>query len=350
MPETPELRTAVVLAQLGTPDAPTYGALWRYLREFLSDPKVIDKPRWLWLPILYGPILTFRPRTSAKLYKKIWTPEGSPLLIYSRQVASMLQDELGSEARVELGMRYGNPSLEDLLIRLCAQRIQRILLVPLFPQYSETTTGSVVELAQRVIERRPDPPELEVFPPYFDQPLYIETIAAMAKQTAAEHGPGEKWVFSFHGIPQSYADKGDPYPKHCEVTAQALADALRLPEEAWILTYQSRVGPDPWLQPYTDEVFESLGKEGLGRIYVICPGFAADCLETIDEIAEIGQEQFAEAGGGDLHLVPALNSEPGWVLALATMVRRRLAQGPPSRGPFSRGPDSGGTPPPGLSS
>lgn len=339
MTDSSRSSTAVVLVQLGTPDAPTYGALWRYLREFLSDPKVVDRPRWLWLPILYGPILTFRPRASSRLYRKIWTPEGSPLLVHSRRLTSGLQQELGPEIRVELGMRYGNPSLEDALIRLSAQRIQRVLLVPLFPQYSETTTGSVVELARQVLARRPHPPALDVLPPYFDQPLYVETIAALAREQAAKHGPGEKWVFSFHGIPVRYAKRGDPYPQQCEVTARALAAALRLPDEAWIQTYQSRFGPEPWLEPYTDQVLESLGKEKLGRIHVVCPGFAADCLETLDEIAELGQEQFRSTGGGDLHLVPCLNSDPRWLGALATLVRRRLAQeASPSRGPASDTP------------
>jgi ferrochelatase len=333
--------TGILLAQLGTPDAPTAAALRRYLREFLSDRRVIDLPRWLWLPILYGPILAFRPRRSAALYRRVWTPQGSPLLLNTRRQADLLQERLGPQLQVEMGMRYGEPSLALALERLIERGAQRVLVAPMFPQSSATTvasvidgvevalgrlrrTGSATERAVRASSAR-RVPELRALPAFCADPLYIGALAARAREVVATHGRPDRWVFSFHGIPQRYARKGDMYPLQCAATARALAAALGLRADRWHLCYQSRFGPEPWLRPYTDEVLMELGRMGVGTVYAVCPGFVADCLETIDEIGEISARRFQEAGGGRLRLVPCLNDHPAWIEALAGLVRHELA-------------------------
>lgn len=322
----PSMSTGILLAQLGTPDAPTPAAVRTYLREFLADPRVIDLPRWLWLPILHGPILAFRPRRSAALYRRIWTPDGSPLLVYTRRLGELLQQRLGAAMPVEVGMRYGNPSLSHALERLAERGAKRILVAPLFPQFSHTTVSSVMDGVAQALRARTQPflPELRTLPSYCDEPGYIAALATRAREVIAQHGEPDSWIFSFHGIPQRYVRKGDCYPQQCAATARALAGALALPDDRWRQTYQSRFGPESWLAPYTDEVLAGLARQGVRTVYAVCPGFAADCLETIDEIAEVSAHRFCEAGGSLLRLVPCLNDHPAWADALEQLVRREV--------------------------
>ena len=320
------MSTGILLAQLGTPDAPTPEAVRRYLREFLADPRVIDLPRWLWLPILYGPILALRPRRSAALYQRIWTPEGSPLLVHTRRQGELLQQRLGAGMPVEIGMRYGSPSLSEGLERLGQRGVKRVLVAPMFPQFSNTTVSSIMDgIAQALRERtQPFLPELRTLPSFCDEPGYVGALAACAAEVVAAHGEPDVWIFSFHGLPERYVRKGDCYPQQCEATARALATALGLAEERWRRTYQSRFGPEAWLQPYTDMVLGQLARAGTRTVYALCPGFVADCLETIDEIGEVSAHRFRAAGGTQLRLVPCLNEHPAWIDALEQLVRREL--------------------------
>ena len=310
----------MVLAQLGTPDAPTAAAVRRYLREFLSDPRVVDLPRWLWLPILYGPVLTFRPAKTAALYSSIWESTGSPLLRHSEALAQALREELG-DVRVELGMRYGNPSLRDLLRRLRGE-VDRIVLVPLFPQYSEACNGSVLALADAVFAGS----DLVVDPvrSYHDDDAYIRCVVASIERYRNRAGEPDHWLLTFHGIPQRQVRRGDPYERQCQESAARIAAAAGWAADRWTLSFQSRFGPGAWLQPYTDQTLIELGRKSIGRLAVLCPGFAADCLETLDEIAVIGREQFQSTGGGEMDTLPCLNSDSEWVAGLATIVRRRV--------------------------
>lgn len=303
----------IVLIQLGTPDAPTTPAVRRYLREFLSDAHVVGLPRWLWLPILYGPILTFRPRKSAALYRSIWMPEGSPLLVNTVRLADGLQSELGDGYRVHVAMRYGSPSMEEVLRPLADSRP---LVVPLFPQYTDATTGSVLDRARELIGE-----PLDAIEHYAAADEYLDALGAVSSEGLAAIEEPERILLSFHGIPKRRA-VGDPYYAQCEATAHALAERLELPSERWEMTFQSRFGPEKWLEPATDRRLEALGREGVRSVAVICPGFASDCLETLEEIAKTGQEQFRAEGGERLHLVPCLNHHPHWVVALAQIVRR----------------------------
>ena len=312
----------VLLAQLGTPDAPTPKALRRFLKEFLLDRRVVDYPRWFWLPILYGPILTFRPRKSAALYRKIWTPEGSPLLLTTRRQAQLLQDALGDSFVVEIGMRYGKPSIAHGIDRLLSMGVEQIVVLPLFPQYSHTTTGSVFDAVDAALNEHTDAPPLRRIRSFATAPSYIDALAARAREYQDAKGEPDRWMLSYHGIPERYARHGDPYPAECQATSRALAKTMGWEEDRWEMCYQSRFGPEAWLAPYTDARLEDLGKAGLRRLAVSCPGFVADCLETLDEIGEVGAGRFAKAGGGQLELLPCLNDHPAAIDMLAALTRQ----------------------------
>ncbi|NKB67362.1 MAG: ferrochelatase [Candidatus Latescibacteria bacterium] len=325
----------VLVAQLGTPEAPTAKALKPYLRQFLSDPRVIDLPRWKWLPILHLFILTRRPARSAALYQNIWRPEGSPLLLYSRAQAEGLQQRLGSQYRVVLGMRYGEPSIARAMAQLAAEGIDRILVFPMFPQFSASTTGSLYDAVNQAstgrrcplfFERRRTMPALRWVPPYYAHPLYIDALKTVYQESvgALEHPP-DRHLITFHGIPQRYVDEGDPYRSQCETTAQLLAQALALADDQWLLGFQSRFGKEPWLQPYTEEILLGLGGKDVFTLAATCPSFTADCLETLDEVGREGEEQFHQGGGGHLHLVPCLNDHPVWLDAMAAIARQETA-------------------------
>jgi len=318
----------VLLLQLGTPDAPTPQALKRYLGEFLSDPRVIDLPRWYWWPILNFIILQTRPKRSAELYRKVWTPAGSPLAVTTAAQAVALERQLSAETgtpcRVAVGMRYGNPSIASALAQLTREGVDRILAFPMYPQYAGATTGSTVEQLFDDASRMRIIPSIRVLPPYFDDPEYINALAVVTRESLASLSESpDTLVVSFHGLPKRYVTLGDPYTKHCEVTARMLEPALGLPGLSLRLVYQSQFGREEWLQPYTDKTLEELGRTG-ARVAVMNPGFTADCLETLEEIRLRGMEQFHSTGGRSFHAIPCLNVHPAWIDAMTHMARREL--------------------------
>ena len=323
---TTNARLGVLIANLGTPDAPTPEAIKRYLAEFLADPMVIDLPRWFWLPLLHGVILNLRPRKVAHAYAKVWTDQGSPLLVQSRAQAESLELALAPRlpgSRVELGMRYGNPSLRSALMKLREWGATRLVILPLYPQYSRTTTGSThAKVDDELGALGWDPPAVRLLS-YHDHPGYIGALAASVREHWARRGRGARLLMSFHGLPQRYVDNGDPYQAQCRTTAQLLAAALDLRAEQWAIAYQSRVGAERWLTPYTDELLADWAAQRVGDVDAICPGFSVDCLETLEEIAMQNAEAYAGLGGGELRYVSALNARPDHVGFLADLVAAR---------------------------
>lgn len=313
----------VLLANLGTPDAPTPRALRRYLRQFLSDPRVVELPRPLWWVILHLFVLTTRPRRSARLYRRIWTVEGSPLLVISRRQAANLQQalraRLGARLHVALGMRYGDPSLAAALGELRSWGCQRILVLPLYPQYSSATTGSTLATVFATLANWRWIPELRTVTSYHDHSGYLAALAASLRQVWESEGEPQRLLISFHGLPSRAVLAGDPYFCHCQKTARLLAEALGLAEGRWEVAFQSRFGRQKWLQPSTDATLRRWGSERLAAVDVVCPGFAADCLETLEEIAETNREIFQRAGGGRFRYVPALNDRADHIAALADL-------------------------------
>ncbi len=322
----------VLLVNTGTPDAPTPEAVRRYLKQFLSDPRVIELPRWIWWPMLYAYVLRTRPERSAAAYRKIWTDQGSPLLLHSKDIANSLQDKLSSRlsgaTHVELGMSYGNPSIEQALESMYPQYIRRLLVLPLYPQYSGPSTGSVFNTVTTALQRRRWVPEMHFINHYHDSAGYISAVAASARDFWDLHGRGERLLFSFHSVPRRMLDKGDPYHCQCQKTARLVADSLELEKGAWQVSFQSRLGREEWLRPYTDDIMKSWGAEKLGKIDVISPGFSADCLETLEEIAIRYAGDFAAAGGGELRYIPALNARDDHVSFLSRLIERNVAGWP----------------------
>jgi len=316
-------RVGVLLINLGTPDAPTAEAVRRYLREFLSDRRVVDLNRALWLPILYLFILPRRPRVVCKAYAKIWTPEGSPLLAVSLKQAKALEALLDS-IPVRAGMVYGNPSILSALRELRDLGCTRVVSLALYPQYASPTVGSAADVIDKAHRIDASLPPTTMVDPYYDNAAYIEALAASVRQFWASHGPAKHLLMSFHGVPQRYVDNGDPYEQHCRVTAQRLAEHLELSSDAWSLTFQSRFGREPWLQPYTDQTLMAWGAEGRSGVDVVCPGFAADCLETLEEIAILNRGFFEEAGGSDYRYIPALNDRSEHIRMMAGLLRPLL--------------------------
>lgn len=319
----------VLLTNLGTPEAPTPRAVRRYLAEFLSDPRVVEAPRWLWLPALYGIILTIRPRRSAAAYAKIWWDEGSPLLVIARRQQRALQQRLDEvlnrPAHVALAMRYGEPSLARGLDELRDAGAEKILLLPMYPQYSATTTATTFDRVAEILRGWRDQPALRTVMHYPGEPAYIRALAGSVRRYWQAHGRGERLMLSFHGIPKRYAKKGDPYPRDCGLTGQRLAAELGLDGGEWKTCFQSRFGREPWLQPYTDKTLEAWAREGVKTVDVLCPGFSADCLETLEEIAIGNRELFEASGGERLSYIPALNDDPAHIDMLAGLVERELS-------------------------
>jgi len=314
--------TGVLLVNLGTPEAPTGKALRPYLRQFLGDPRVIEYPRWLWKLILNGIILNVRPRRSAKLYAKIWTDEGSPLFVFSQKLADKLQAELGEGSKVVLAMRYGRPSIASGLDQLRQAGINRIIILPLYPQYSATTVGTIFDDLFDTLKTWRWVPEIRTINQYYMHPLYIKGIADSIRNFWQTNGRSQRLIYSFHGIPKAYAEKGDPYPEQCQTTAKWVSKQLNLEDDAWQVTFQSRFGPEEWLQPYSDETLIAWGKGGGESVDTVCPGFAADCLETLEEMAQENRHFFLEAGGKSYQYIPALNDDPAHVALLAALVRQ----------------------------
>jgi ferrochelatase len=319
--------SAVVLINLGTPQAPTAPAVRRYLREFLSDTRVVELPRWLWWPILNGPVLALRPRSSAAKYAAVWTAEGSPLLVGSQRQAAALGAELalrGLQLHVALAMRYGEPSIGAALAELRRQHVTRMLLLPMYPQYSATTTASAIDGVTRELARVRDVPEVRWIRNFPDDTGYIDALRASVAAHWERHGRGDCLLMSFHGLPRRNLTLGDPYHCECQKTARLLAQALGLEPSAWRVSFQSRFGRAAWLEPSTVDTLRSLARGGARRLDVICPGFVADCLETLEEIAIEGQAQFLAAGGQQLRYIGCLNDSPRFMRALADLVERNV--------------------------
>ncbi len=328
----PQAATGVLLVNLGTPDEPTTGAVRRYLNEFLSDPRVVEAPRWLWWLVLHGYILRVRPARSAAAYRKIWTEAGSPLLVNSRALTAALGRRLAAAlpfpVAVELAMSYGRPGIGPVLGKLLAAKLRRLVVLPLYPQYAASTTGSVFDAVTRELSGHRYIPALRFINEYFDAPGYIAALANSISGFREHNGRGERLLFSFHGLPRRMIDAGDPYRDQCMATARLVAGALRLDEGEWQVSFQSRVGREEWLRPYTDETLQQWGEKRMGRIDVVCPGFAADCLETLEEIAMQNAELYATAGGGELRYIPALNAREDHVTFLSTLVAAQAHEGP----------------------
>lgn len=322
----------VLLVNLGTPDAPTPQAVRRYLAEFLFDPRVVELPRALWWLILHGYILRTRPAKSAEAYAKIWTEQGSPLLLHTEDIARGVQEKLSARLsgaiHVAVGMSYGSPNITTALQNMFDQCVRRIIVLPLYPQYSGTTTGSVFEAVTRTLAERRWVPELHFVNHYHDSAGYVSALAASVRDFWDMQGRGEKLLMSFHGVPQRTLSSGDPYHCQCQKTARMVAAALELGADDWHLSFQSRVGREEWLHPYTDETLEQWGREKVGNIDVICPGFAVDCLETLEEIELQNAQLFKVSGGGELRYVPALNARDDHVAFLSRLIEKHVGGWP----------------------
>lgn len=317
-------RSGVLLVNLGTPDTPTAPAIRRYLRQFLSDRRVVELPRVLWLAVLYLFILPFRPRRLVHAYNKVWGPDGSPLLAISRRQAEQLSAMLAGDAVVGLAMTYGEPSIESQIARLEQAGARRLLVLPLYPQYSATSTAAVFDALHAALGRRRWMPEVRTIGSYHDDPGYIEALARSIEAHWRDHGRGDHLLISFHSIPRRYVEAGDPYFCQCQKTARLLMQRLGLDDKACTVSFQSRLGRQPWLMPYTDIVVPQLARAGVRTLDVVCPGFAADCLETLEEVAIRYADDFKAAGGATLRYVPALNTQPEHIEALAALCRRHL--------------------------
>jgi ferrochelatase len=314
-------RTAVLLIQLGTPDAPTASALRRYLRQFLGDPRVIEAPRLLWWFILNLRILPFRPAQSAAKYQRIWDPRtGSPLLHLTRLQTEALQKAM-PEVPVRFGMQVGQPDLAGVVGELIQAGVERLIVLPMYPQYSATTTASATDCLFKVLMTERRVPALRIVPPYYDHPAYLDAVATVIRDDLNSLAwQPEHYVLSFHGIPVKYVERGDPYPRHVEQTTQLLLERLQWPAGQWTQSYQSQFGKDVWLGPSTDQTLEGLARRGVKRVFVATPGFTTDCLETLDEIGNESRELFRHAGGEALHLCRCLNDHPAWIEAMRTLI------------------------------
>ena len=322
----------VLVVNLGTPDEPGTGAVRRYLKEFLSDPRVVEVPRPIWWLILNGYILRTRQARSAAAYRKIWTDHGSPLYLHTMDIANGIRQKLSARlsgaVHVEVGMSYGNPSIGAALAKMHEQYVRRIIVLPLYPQYSGTTTGTVFDAVTRALSKRRWIPEFRFINHYHDTPGYIAALAASVRDHWDVHGRGERLLMSFHGVPKRTLLSGDPYHCQCQKTARLLAESLELDDGEWQISFQSRVGREEWLRPYTDETLEAWGRDRAGLVDVVCPGFPADCLETLEEIAMENAHAFRNAGGGDLRYIQALNARDDHVSFLSRLVEKNVAGWP----------------------
>lgn len=325
-------QTAVLLVNLGTPDAPTAAAVRTYLAQFLSDRRVVEMPPVLWLPILHGIILRTRPAKSAQKYAAIWTPEGSPLRLHTERQAQLLSEHLTyaglGGVRVAWAMRYGQPGIPAVLEKLRHEGCRHILLLPLYPQYATSTTASAFDEVARSMLAWRNVPELRFVRNFHDHPGYIAALAASVREHWQVQGRPDVLVMSFHGLPRKSLDQGDPYFCECQKTGRLLAEALGLSADRYRVTFQSRFGRARWLEPYTQATLEQLGRSGVGRVDVMCPGFVADCLETLEEIAMENRAAFLAAGGQAFHYLPCLNARPDWIAALGAIVQSHLAGWP----------------------
>jgi len=325
---TPE-KTGVLLINLGTPDAPTPAAVRRYLKEFLSDPRVIEIPRPVWWLILNGIILNTRPKKSAAKYQSIWLPEGSPHKVHTARLTELLQGYLwertqGAPLVVDYAMRYGNPSLPGVLRKLKEQNCQRILLVPLYPQYAASTVATAFDAVFGELRKMRNAPALRTIKHFHDDPGYVKAAALNIRDYWMKNGRPDKLVMSFHGLPRATLDQGDPYHCECLKSGCLIAEELGLKPDQYLVTFQSRFGRAEWLKPYTAATLRELGRKKTGRVDVVCPGFVTDCLETLEEIAMEVRNEFLHAGGGEYHYIPCLNERNDWVHALTGIVLGNL--------------------------
>jgi ferrochelatase len=314
-------KKGVLLANLGTPDRPVCPGLRKYLSEFLQDPRVIELPRFFRWLLVKGIIINFRAHKSARTYREIWTENGSPLLINSQKLGDATGQLLGDEYVVEVGMRYGNPSIKAKLKALHELGIRELVVIPLYPQYSGSTNGSTFDAVANALRKFRWVPKLHFINSYHVHPIYIEAIAQSIRSHWEQNGRAQKLLMSFHGIPKKYVDKGDPYQHHCQESANAIADALKLQSDEWQLVFQSRFGAEEWLQPYCDQTLKSLPGEGIESVDIICPGFSADCLETLEEIEQENREYFIEAGGKQYSYIHCLNDAPEHAKLMAEIVK-----------------------------
>lgn len=327
--DTPAKRVGILLVNLGTPDAPTYFAVQRYLREFLSDRRVIDRSRWIWLPLLYGVVLPLRPLRTARNYRKIWMDEGSPLAVYSQRLAAkigaLLRATFEEGVHVELAMTYGNPDIAGAIESFASKGIDKLLVLPLYPQYCSSTTGSVVDGTNRALKRWRSLPQSRFINDYHDDDGYIEALSRKIRRHWDAAGGRSHLLFSYHGIPVSYVQKGDPYQRQTETTTRLVVTRLGLNDTEWSHCYQSRFGRVAWLQPYTLDKIKELADRGIQDLTVTSPSFAVDCLETLEEVALEYRDRFLEWGGKRLTLVAGLNDDDEHAQALAVLIKNRLA-------------------------
>ena len=318
--------TGILLVNLGTPDAPTSASVRKYLAEFLADPRVVEMPRILWRLVLHGVILRIRPRPVARNYAKIWTEQGSPLMVHSKATAEKLQtmvdQDLPGPVHVALAMRYGQPSIAEGLRQLRDKQVERLLVLPLYPQYSATTTAAVYDEVSNQLRRWRWLPQFRMLMQYHDHPQYIQAIADQIQQANEKHGQPDKLIMSFHGIPQRYHKAGDPYYCQCQKTARLVSENLNFSVEDWMLCFQSRFGREPWLQPYLDKNLETMREQGIKSVHVIAPGFTADCLETLEELAMQNATLFKQHGGESFHYIPALNDSPAHIKLLLALIKQ----------------------------
>ena len=329
---TPET-TGVLITNLGTPDAPTPRAVRRYLAEFLSDPRVVELPRLLWMGILHLFILNVRPRRSAKAYAQVWTDQGSPLLSIAKQQQALLQHDLSEFSptiQVELAMRYGNPSIAQALARLRKAAIRRLLVFPLYPQYSATTTASTFDAVAKVLSRWRWLPELRMVMDYHQHEAWLDAVARSIGEHWQQNGRHEKLMMSFHGLPKRFLLNGDPYHCQCHTSARRIAEKLQLADDQWQLVFQSRFGREPWLEPYCDHTLRTWAEQGIKSVDIVCPGFSADCLETLEEVAIANRELFLQAGGQRYAYIPALNRRDDHIDALGQIIKTHLLGWPMS--------------------
>ncbi len=321
-------KTAVLLVNLGTPEEPTAPAVRRYLKEFLSDPRVVEIPRPVWWLVLNGVILNIRPKQSAGKYAKIWDKEGSPLMVHTRRQTRLLQGYLGTRIKsplvIDFAMRYGRPGIFETLTGLKAQGCERILLLPLYPQYAASTTAATLDELARWLQSTRNAPEIRVIKHFHDHPAYIGALAESVREHWRREGRPDKLLMSFHGLPRATLSRGDPYHCECQKTARLLAEELELADSHWQIAFQSRFCRAEWLKPYTAATLADYGRQGVRRVDVICPGFVADCLETLEEIAIEGKASFVKAGGREFHALPCLNERDDWIRALAMIALEHL--------------------------
>ena len=323
-----QAKVGILLANLGTPDAPTAKALKKYLAQFLMDRRIVEIPRLIWACILYGIILVVRPKKSAEKYASVWTAEGSPLMVNAQKqtklLRTVLESRIASPIAVELGMSYGNPSMASAIEKLKAQHCNKILVFPLYPQYAASSTAASLDAVWKTLLRTRNVPAIRTIRNYHDHPAYIHALANSVLEHWAVHGKPNKLIMSFHGVPKFHLMKGDPYHCECMKTGRLLGEALNLNKEEYVIAFQSRFGKQEWLKPYLASTLEDLGKAKTKRVDVICPGFSSDCLETLEEIAMEGQHIFQSQGGGEYHYIPALNGQEGWINAMSEIALENL--------------------------